>query len=435
MPQAIKAQWRQRYGTWYVRFSHPKTGRRIERSTGCRVKRLAEGWLEAEWERLLRPEDAPPPDLPLAEAVAEYIAERERAIEDAEPGAESAVTLSVRKKKLRTIVRRLGPDGMLSELDRERVEEFKRERLGEVSAHSVYKDLCELRLLGRWCAERGYLLENPAEGVSVAFKLTKEDRSITPEEFVRLVAAMPEKRRTYARLAVETGTRPGKEIEAVTWGDVDAERCLVRIRGTKTGEADRSLPVRAEFIQYLAEARGDAADGDRVAGDRWRNAPRDFRAASKKAGLRHVRPYDLRHTYASWALQGGAPDAHVAKALGHSSTTMVHKVYGHLRPEHLRTVTDALPPIPPAPGPDSASEGAAEPSAAGASGENAAPNTPQNECESGANASKFPKNEETREVAQPRGFLENSGGDDQIRTGEWRFCRPLPYHLATSPST
>ena len=28
---------------------------------------------------------------------------------------------------------------------------------------------------------------------------------------------------------------------------------------------------------------------------------------------------------------------------------------------------------------------------------------------------------------------EAAGGDDRIRTGEWRFCRPLPYHLATSP--
>ena len=26
-----------------------------------------------------------------------------------------------------------------------------------------------------------------------------------------------------------------------------------------------------------------------------------------------------------------------------------------------------------------------------------------------------------------------SGGDNQIRTGESRFCRPLPYHLAMSP--
>ena len=29
---------------------------------------------------------------------------------------------------------------------------------------------------------------------------------------------------------------------------------------------------------------------------------------------------------------------------------------------------------------------------------------------------------------------QNDGGDDRIRTGEWGFCRPLPYHLATSPS-
>ena len=29
--------------------------------------------------------------------------------------------------------------------------------------------------------------------------------------------------------------------------------------------------------------------------------------------------------------------------------------------------------------------------------------------------------------------LNKHGGTGQIWTGEWRFCRPLPYHLATSP--
>ena len=32
-----------------------------------------------------------------------------------------------------------------------------------------------------------------------------------------------------------------------------------------------------------------------------------------------------------------------------------------------------------------------------------------------------------------RSFRESFGGDDQIWTGGWGFCRPLPYHLATSP--
>src|SRR5579859_2910128 len=31
-------------------------------------------------------------------------------------------------------------------------------------------------------------------------------------------------------------------------------------------------------------------------------------------------------------------------------------------------------------------------------------------------------------------FVEEGGGDGRIRTAEWGFCRPLPCHLATSPS-
>ena len=27
-----------------------------------------------------------------------------------------------------------------------------------------------------------------------------------------------------------------------------------------------------------------------------------------------------------------------------------------------------------------------------------------------------------------------NGGDDRIRTGGWRFCKPLAYHLPTSPA-
>jgi hypothetical protein len=35
---------------------------------------------------------------------------------------------------------------------------------------------------------------------------------------------------------------------------------------------------------------------------------------------------------------------------------------------------------------------------------------------------------------RPRaGLISWNGGGIQIRTGEWRFCRPLPYHLAMPP--
>src|SRR5262245_9644029 len=47
-------------------------------------------------------------------------------------------------------------------------------------------------------------------------------------------------------------------------------------------------------------------------------------------------------------------------------------------------------------------------------------------CSSGFQQTQTPRSRGTR-------GHNNSGGDDRIRTGEWRFCRPLPYHLATSP--
>lgn len=37
-----------------------------------------------------------------------------------------------------------------------------------------------------------------------------------------------------------------------------------------------------------------------------------------------------RHTFATDALESGVPDAHVAELLGHASTAMIHRHYGHL---------------------------------------------------------------------------------------------------------
>ena len=358
---------------------------------------------------MLDPGSAPPPEVALADAMAEFLVHRQRQAEAGAGDADRPSTLRGRRKKLRVILRYLGADSMVSDLTRERVEAFRDERIGDVSAHSAYKDLCELRGFCGWCAGKGYLRENPADGVGVSFKTEKKDRAITPEEFRKLYDALPEKRRLYALMAVETGVRPGEEIESIVWGGVDAERNLVHVPGTKTAGADRHLRVRPEFSAHLAAARNGGGDGDRVVGERWGNAPRDFKRACELAGIRHVRPYDLRHTFASWALQGGAPDAHVAKALGHATTAMVHKVYGHLRPEHLATVAAALPDTPCMDGSGAVSE-SDEAETGGGEGdpaENLAPHLPQAQSETGANASIISETKNPAESCNPAGSLEN----------------------------
>ncbi len=395
MAQSIQARWRTKGEVWYARFRHPLTGERIERSSGCRAKRLAEEWLEREWLRLLKPEEAPLPEVSLADAVAQYLVARGRRIEAGAADADRPSTLDSRKRNWRGIIARLGADTPLSTITEEVVVAFREDRLAEVSAHTVYKLLCELRIFFRWCVERGYLRTSPADGVTVAFKTKKEDRAITPEEFARLHEALPSKRRPYVLLMVETGVRPGEEAEGILWGDVDPELQLIHIRGTKTEDADRFIPIREGFATYLEGLRNGVRDDQPIV-ERWSNSRRDLYRACEKAGVRRIRPYDLRHTYASWALQGGAPDSHVAKALGHSSTAMVHRVYGHLRPEHLRTVTAALPPTPCVPPPEKglqdADPGGESGSGAAQDAESAAaelaPYLPQEGANSGRNRAK-----------------------------------------------
>jgi len=59
-----------------------------------------------------------------------------------------------------------------------------------------------------------------------------------------------------------------------------------------------------------------------------------FKAACAELGI-SARPHDLRHTLASWMLQGGADLLHVRDMLGHSSVTVTQR-YTHLRTEDLR---------------------------------------------------------------------------------------------------
>jgi integrase len=52
----------------------------------------------------------------------------------------------------------------------------------------------------------------------------------------------------------------------------------------------------------------------------------------EKAGLRHIRIHDLRHTYATLLQQAGAPITFVSGQMGYRDASITLRVYAHYLP-------------------------------------------------------------------------------------------------------
>ncbi|MBB4930075.1 integrase [Lipingzhangella halophila] len=118
----------------------------------------------------------------------------------------------------------------------------------------------------------------------------------------------------------------------------------------KTGER-RTIPIPASLVaelKPLVDGRDSDAyvfttqQGTPLRLRNWRN--REFNTARANAGLEGtgLTPHKLRHTAASLAIAAGADVKVVQQMLGHATATMTLDTYGHLFPDRLNEVADAI---------------------------------------------------------------------------------------------
>lgn len=169
------------------------------------------------------------------------------------------------------------------------------------------------------------------------FSLDKaEPRWITKEQLAKLAQELPPHQRAMAEFGVNTGLRQSN-VKGLTWDRVDMKRAHVWIpaKGAKANKPI-TVPLNKKAVQVLTAQQGNhetfvfAFEGNpitQVNTKAWRNAV-------KRAGLQPFRWHDLRHTWASWHVQGGTP-LHILKELGAWASLDMVQVYAHLATEHL----------------------------------------------------------------------------------------------------
>lgn len=203
-----------------------------------------------------------------------------------------------------------------------------------------------------WCDDHGYISENSNPCTRIKkYKENSRERYLSNYEIAQLLdllakldASGEESPFTVAafRLLLLTGARLS-EITTLKWDYVDLDSALLRLPDSKTGKMVIRLSAPAVAI---LRALPRASDNPYVIVGRQHgahviNLQKPWRRIRASVGLDDVRIHDLRHSFASVAINSGASLAMVGKLLGHSRPETTAR-YAHLADDPLRALNEQI---------------------------------------------------------------------------------------------
>jgi integrase len=192
--------------------------------------------------------------------------------------------------------------------------------------------------------------ENPCQGIA-RYRERKVLRYPTRTEIARLAQAIDELAAegtlnlffaAGAKVLMMTGARRSEIFEA-QWPWLDIERSALVLPDSKTGEKIISLPKAALDIilglPRLADCIWIFPSMKTVRP--FVNFPVQWKLVLERAGVGHWRLHDLRHGFASAAVDAGAPLYIVGQHLGHARPTTTQR-YAHVADDPKRAVVETV---------------------------------------------------------------------------------------------
>ena len=192
---------------------------------------------------------------------------------------------------------------------------------------------------------------NPAE-FCIPPKITKPELQVIPSERYQSYLTAAEQRGVLPMFYLEliSGLREG-ELVALQWSDLDIENKTISVSKqagrNNAGEPDITRPKTENSIRKISIPQ-DAADFLIAEHQKHLSNPWMFPSPKtgemyhpdsvvnihkkilKDAGLEHLRFHDLRHTFATLALQNGVDVKTVSSMLGHFDAGFTLRTYTHV---------------------------------------------------------------------------------------------------------
>jgi integrase len=283
--------------------------------------------------------------------------------------------------------------GLCNHYIKPKLGEIKLQDLKPFHIQSLYKELSEgvgvkgnplskrtIRYIGQILKEAlNYAVEvdnlisvNPAQRIKLPVGVSNTPAPFSTAELNQfLETAKSHRLYFYFRLSAYTGARRG-ELLALRWTDFDGtaltlnksrvrtNRSILELNKTKGGaNHQRRVPLDAETIAQLTEHRKRQIAERLALGEHWQDtgyiftqenglpihpdtATRIFGKLIKKAGLRHNRLHDTRHTHATELLRAGEPLHVVAHRLGHRDAMVTATIYAHVDTEQSVSASETF---------------------------------------------------------------------------------------------
>ena len=323
--------------TWWIRFQH--NGTRVQRSSGKSRKADALRFLAKAME-----EERQRQEQGFTKVRFSVLCERY-----------TELHLPVLKPRTRAnyvthlaaIKAHFGEDRYIDEVRKAHVAAFVSElKKGGLKTPTIRRYLATMSSAFSFAERSGWIIQNPILHLDKKAipEAQPRTRFLSRDEYRRLLGASSSHLRPLIEMAVETGMRL-EELLSLKWEQVDLDRREVRLVLTKSMRP-RTVPLSDKAVAVLVAGTRDHRASPYVfinsaTGERYRTIQRAFRTVCRRAGLEDLRFHDLRHTFASWAVQSGVDLYPLSRILGHSTLQMTTR-YAHLSTSHLHQVIKTM---------------------------------------------------------------------------------------------